>query len=212
MLFLPFFNYKHITPHITHSKACTTTTNVDRTPLTNLNGRLKCVPSIKVTSSDKTGSSFFARDLHSTSTNSNSISGDVGYDFSLLSEATSDTTLDSFGHDLDQNGRSTSHSNVLQGDLELSLLSRTTSDITLDSFGHDLDQNGRSTSNSNNLGGDLQLSLLSATTGDTTVNSYGHDFDKNGFFLRFYGLRKKDFGYDSKKYQLFATNHKRGRY
>ncbi|KAK4015351.1 hypothetical protein OUZ56_030332 [Daphnia magna] len=96
------------------SRACTTTTNVDRTPLTNLNGRLKCVPSIKVTSSDKTGSSFFARDLHSTSTNSNSISGDVGYDFSLLSEATSDTTLDSFGHDLDQNGRSTSHSNVLK--------------------------------------------------------------------------------------------------
>ncbi|XP_045027426.1 uncharacterized protein LOC116918315 isoform X1 [Daphnia magna] len=162
------------------TKACTTTTNVDRTPLTNRNGRLKCVPSIKVTSSDKTGSSFFARDLHSTSTNSNSISGDVGYDFSLLSEATSDTTLDSFGHDLDQNGRSTSHSNVLQGDLELSLLSGTTSDITLDSFGHDLDQNGRSTSNSNNLGGDLQLSLLSATTGDTTVNSFGHDFDKNG--------------------------------
>lgn len=67
------------------TKACTTTTNVDRTPLTNLNGRLKCVPSIKVTSSDKTGSSFFARDLHSTSTNSNSINGDVGYDFSLLS-------------------------------------------------------------------------------------------------------------------------------
>ncbi|KZR96713.1 Uncharacterized protein APZ42_008796, partial [Daphnia magna] len=51
-------------------------------------------------------------------------------------------------HDLDQNGRSTSNSNNLGGDLQLSLLSATTGDTTVNSFGHDFDKNGRSTPHS----------------------------------------------------------------
>nr|CAH0105594.1 unnamed protein product [Daphnia galeata] len=182
MLFLPFFNYQHITPR---RQACTTATNVDRTPLSNLNGRLKCVPSIKVTSSDKTGSSFFARDLHqhSTSTHSNTISGDVGYNFSLPSANTNDTTVDyNKDHEIDQNYKSTSHSNALSGDVELSLLSATTSDSTMDYlFDHDLDRNGTSTSHSNAYRCDSELSLLSATTRDIAVDhDFYHSFNENG--------------------------------
>ncbi|KZS02806.1 Uncharacterized protein APZ42_000003, partial [Daphnia magna] len=66
----------------------------------------------------------------------NALTGDL--DMSLLSATTSDKTLDSFGHELEPNDRSTSHYNDLGGDLELSCLSVTPKDTTADSFSNDI--------------------------------------------------------------------------
>ncbi|EFX76855.1 hypothetical protein DAPPUDRAFT_322045 [Daphnia pulex] len=57
---------------------------------------------------------------------------------SLLSATTSDKTLDSFGHELEPNDRSTSHYNDLGGDLEFSCLSVTPKDTTADTFSNDI--------------------------------------------------------------------------